>query len=57
MIDDVVGIDALQGFIAEFHRAFPDFTDGVDRGKIAENRVTWDMYGMLQQPGALPEIG
>ena len=100
-VDDVVGIDALQSFIAEFHRAFPDFTDRVNRqvaegdtvvtqftsagthegellghaatgrrvewmgieiarvdgGKIAENWVSWDMYGMLQQLGALPASG
>jgi steroid delta-isomerase-like uncharacterized protein len=97
-VDDVVGLDALKGFVAEFHQAFPDFTDQVDRqvaeddvvvtqftssgtqlgeflgiaatgrraewmgieiaridnGKIAENWVSWDMYGMLQQLGALP---
>ena len=98
-VDDVVGIDALKGFVAEFHQAFPDFTDRVDRqvaegdvvvtqftssgtqlgefllgiaatgrraewmgieiaridnGKIAENWVNWDKYGMLQQLGALP---
>ncbi len=100
-IEDVVGIDALQGFVAEFQQAFPDFTDRVDRqvaegdvvvtqftssgtqlgeflgiaatgrraewmgieiaridnGKIAENWVSWDMYGMLQQFGALVDIG
>ena len=94
-IDDVVGIDALQGFVAEFQQAFPDFTDRVDRqiaegdvvvtqftssgtqlgeflgiaatgrraewmgieiaridnGKIAENGLSRDMYGMLQQLG------
>lgn len=26
----------------------------IEHGKIAENWVSWDMYGMLQQLGALP---
>ena len=100
-VDDVHGLDALVAFIVEFHRAFPDFVDTVDRqvcegdlvvtqftssgthrgellgeqptgrrvswmgieiarvadARIAENWVSWDMYGMLQQLGALPAVG
>ena len=100
-VDDLHGIDALKAFIAEFHDAFPDFVDTVDRqlaegdlvmtqftsvgthrgalfgvaptgrrvewmgievariedGKIVENWVSWDMYGLMQQLGALPAPG
>lgn len=96
-VGDVRGIAELESFVAEFHRAFPDFTDTVDAqicegdlvatqftsagthdgelmgaaptgrriewmgielariadGKIAENWVSWDMFGMLRQLGAV----
>jgi steroid delta-isomerase-like uncharacterized protein len=92
---DGFGLKELRSFIAEFHRAFPDFLDTIDRqvaedqlvasqftsagthrgdfmgiaatgrraewsgieivrisnGKIAENWVSWDQQGMLQQIG------
>ena len=40
---DIVGIDALRSFVAEFHRAFPDFADTVDR-QVAEGDLVTTQF-------------
>lgn len=40
---DIQGIDALRSFVAEFHRAFPDFVDRVDR-QVAEGDLVTTQF-------------
>ncbi len=100
-VTDIRGIEALKAFLAEFHRAFPDFEDTVELqisegdmvatrftssgthkgefmgvaptgqriewrgieiarledGKIAENWVSWDRLGVLEQLGGVASPG
>lgn len=35
---DISGLEALKAFVAEFHRAFPDFADTVDR-QVSEGEL------------------
>ena len=98
---DLRGAEAMKGFAAEFHEAFPDFHDSIDiqlaegdmvatrftsrgthrgtfmgveptnkeltwtgitidridEGRIVESWANWDMMGMMQQLGVVPEPG